>query len=213
MRGRNKAQEGEFASSLKLKELEVENKNKALEIELKETESVLEGLKEEKRKIKEMNEELQERISKLEKEILIETAALDSQINKIDNDLEDVRQKVKEKENNPRVEIMQKLFNEVKQYVVKYKAEISKSENIKNLKISLFDLQRKLNDREFENSQAELKIKKELNEELKSFKIAKNEEIRVIEEQVYKAPNSYSLLILKSKIKEYQSEIEDLENK
>ena len=68
-----------------------------------------------------MNEELQEKISKIEKDTLIEAAALDSQISKIDNDLEDVRQKVKEKQNNPRVEIMQKFFNEIKENVQKYK--------------------------------------------------------------------------------------------
>ena len=51
--------------------------------------------------------------------------------------------------------------------------EINKKENTKSLKIALFELQRKLNDKEFENSQAELKIKKQLNEELKAFKISK----------------------------------------
>ena len=46
---KNRALDAEFISTIKLKEMEVENKNKALEIELKETETVLEGLKEERK--------------------------------------------------------------------------------------------------------------------------------------------------------------------
>lgn len=73
--------------------------------------------------------------------------------------------------------------------------ELSKKENSKNLKIAFFDLQRKLNDKEFENSQAELKIKKKLNEELKEFKIAQEDELQKLEEELDKVPSSETLML------------------
>lgn len=113
--------DAEFDSTLKLKEMEIEYKNKALETELIETENQLKTLKEERQKLKQTNEELQEKIAKIEKETMKEVSDLDSQIGKIDNDLEDVRQRVKDKQNNPKVELMQKFFSECKSYIGEYK--------------------------------------------------------------------------------------------
>lgn len=204
-----RALDAEFNSTLNLKEMEIENKNKALETELLENEKFLKSLKEERQKLKQTNEELVEKIGQIEKETLKEAAELDSQIGKIDNDLEEV----KEKRHNPKVERMQSFFNEIKTFVERYKKELGKTENIKNLKIAFFDLQRKLNDKEFENSQAELKIKKSLNEELKEFKIHQEEQLQQLEDELDKVPSSETLLAMKSKIKEMENEIQELENK
>lgn len=205
--------DAEFNSTLKLKEMEIEYKNKALEAELEETESLLKSLKEERQKLKLSNEELNQKIALIEKETMKEASDLDSQIDKIDNDLEDVRQRAKDKENNPKVEQMQKFFADCKKYVHKYKKELSKKENSKNLKIAFFDLQRKLNDKEFENSQAELKIKKKLNEELKEYKISQEEELQKLEEELDKVPNTETLMMVRNKVADMESEIQDLENK
>ena len=111
----------------------------------------LSDAKEERQKLKEANEELKEKIHEIQKETMLETSKLDLEIVKIENDLEGVKQKYNE--NNPKVEQITKFFSEAKDYITKYKEELSKKENIKSLKMKSFDLQRKVNDKEFENSQ------------------------------------------------------------
>lgn len=203
--------DAEFESDLRLKEMELEYKNKALEAELEETESLLISLKEERTKLKKTNEDIKEQINDIEKETLVEVAALDSELGKIDNDLQDVRQKVKDKQNNPKVEHMQKFFNEIKDFIATFKEELGKQDNLKTLKVAFFNMQRKLNDKEFENSQEELKVKKKLNEEMKIFKISQEEELQILEEELGKVPSSETLMVVKNKVKEMEAEIEELE--
>lgn len=217
--------DAEFNSTLKLREMEIENKIKSLETELVENSNYLQTLKEERQKLKDSNAELQDKITQIEKETMKEIAELDSQIGKADDDLEDVRIKVKEKQNNPKVEMMHKFFGEVKEYISKYKEAISKGDNIKNLKIAFFDLQRQLNDKEFENSQAELKYKKKMNKELKDFKIQQENELHEMtknmgaldstgDEKSDDHGSSLDLLnAIKGKVRQMQIEVDELENK
>jgi chromosome segregation ATPase len=217
--------DAEFNSTLKLREMEIENKIKSLETELVENNNYLQTLKEERQKLKDSNAELQDKITQLEKETMKEISELDSQIGKADNDLEDVRIKVKEKQNNPKVEMMHKFFGEVKEYISKYKQEISKGDNIKSLKISFFDLQRQLNDKEFENSQAELKCKKKMNKELKDFKIQQENELHDMtknfgaldsnseQRQEDSSSNLDLLNAIKGKVRQMQMEVDELESK
>jgi len=205
--------DAEFNSNLKLSEMEIESKIKSSETELEENEKYVQSLKEERKKLKETNSELQVKINKIEKEILKETSELDSQIGKIDNDLEDVRIKVKEKQNNPKVDLTQKFFSDVKKYAIKYKEELGRGEHIKNLKIAYFDMQRQLNDKEFENSQAELKIKKSLNEELKEFKNKQENEIWQLEDEIEKGADTDLLNAIKGKTRQMQTEVDELLSK
>lgn len=147
------SQDAEFDNEFKMKEMDVQYKIKTHEALLLETEKQLENLKEERAKLQNSNEQLQQQINDLEKETMMEVSELENQISKIGNDLEDVRQKVIEKQNNPKVEQMTEFFTEAKSYIGKYKNELERKDNIKNLKVAFFNLQRRLNDKQFENSQ------------------------------------------------------------
>jgi hypothetical protein len=106
---------------------------------------------------------------------------------------------------------MQKFFNDIKEFISCAKEELGKKDNLKSLKVAFFNLQRKLNDKDFANSQAELKVKKKLNEEMKLFKIPQEEELQILEEELGKVPSTETLMVVKNKVKEMETEIEELE--
>ncbi|CAI2384081.1 unnamed protein product [Moneuplotes crassus] len=203
--------DAEFDNEFKMKEMDFEYKIKILKAEQTETENHLKSLKEERIKLKTSNEELQKQINQIEKETLMEVSELDNQIGLIENDLEDVRQKVIDKQNNPKVEQMTGFFNDAKEYIEKYQNALDRKDGLKNLKVGFLSAQKKLNDKEFENSQNELKHKKQYNEELKKFKISKEDELREIEEELDKIPSSETLIILRNKVREMEADVEELE--
>ena len=69
----------------------------------------------------------------------------------------------------------------------------------------------KLNDKEFENSQKELKVKKLLNEEIKEYKMSQEEELQKLEEELDRVPSKESLMIVKNKMRELEAEVEELQ--
>lgn len=195
--------EAEFESTLKLKEMEIKSKTKALEIELQDHENYIASAKEERKHLLDAEDELKEKINTIEKETLMESAELDSEIIKIDGDLEGVREALRE--NNPKVEQIQQFFNDTKEYINTYKEELSKKESVKALKMKLFNLQRKVNDKEFENNQKELAIKRDLNEKLKQLKLHQDESRNNLDDSTLESslPN----------LDELEQEIRELEEK
>lgn len=53
----------------------------------------------------------------MEKEKLAETGAIESDIRKIEGDLEDLRKKMKSKENNPNLERVNAFFRETREFI------------------------------------------------------------------------------------------------
>lgn len=77
---------------------------------------------------------------------------------------------MKNKENNPHFVQVNDFFGEVKDYIEQYKQCFMGVDTAKTERSKLFDLQKQINDVDYKISQSELKLKKQLDEDLRKKK-------------------------------------------
>jgi chromosome segregation ATPase len=139
--------------------------------------SALKDLQEEERSLA-MQKELLEvqhggltaKVGELESEKKREVGQLQHEIKKLEEDIEGLRLKMRSKENNPFFAQVNVFFQEVSDYLGKYRALTQASADRALSKKEHFALQRKLADAEYSGQQRELAMKKQMDEQLRRHK-------------------------------------------
>lgn len=112
----------------------------------------------------------QAKVQELDTEKRKEITSLQNEIKKLEEDIEGLKNKMKNKENNPHYVMVNEFFGEVKTYIEQYKEIFNEGESSKQHKSKIFELRKKLNDIDYQASQAELALKKKLDEGLRQKK-------------------------------------------
>jgi len=109
----------------------------------------------------------QSKVQELDSEKRKEVSQVQNEIKKLEQDVEELKNKMKNKENNPHFILVNQFFSEVKDYIEQYKKIFAEQEGSKKQKNRLFNLQKQLNDQDYQGNQNELALKKQLDEKLR----------------------------------------------
>eukprot|EP00347_Sterkiella_histriomuscorum_P019605 403340994 len=158
----------ELDSLKQVKEQEAKNLKKTHERQLKDRDEEIKVLEAQKSQIDTSYQTTSLKAQELDSEKRKEISSIQNEIKKLEEDVEGLKKKMENKENNPHYIQVNQFFMEVKEYIEQFKRGVFDSqEETKNYKVKLFNLQKQLNDIEYQANQNELKLKKKLDEDLR----------------------------------------------
>lgn len=136
----------ELSSLKQVKDMEIKNLKKNQERQIKEKDEDIKSLESQKTVNDASFQTSQKKIGELDSEKRKEVSLIQNEIKKLEEDIEGLKMKMKNKENNPFYMQVNMFFGEVKEYIEEYKQIFTGQEDSKNQKMKLFNLQKQLND-------------------------------------------------------------------
>ncbi|CDW78562.1 UNKNOWN [Stylonychia lemnae] len=154
----------ELENAKQIKDTEVRNQKVNRENYDQQLQGEINMLEYQKFEMLKLHNETKMQVQDLENEKIKEISSVQIEIKKLEDEIEELKAKMQNKENNPYFIQVNEFYNEVQEYMGDYRKIYEKVEITKELKIQIYQLQRKLNDVEYSYNQNEIIQKKQLDD-------------------------------------------------
>eukprot|EP00347_Sterkiella_histriomuscorum_P002776 403366842 len=174
----------EIMTIIQIKDTEI--KNQKINIDKEEIRQFEEEKHQSSQKLEliKLSQETYNLVQEQENEKIKEISQIQVEIKKLEDEVEELKAKMENKQGNPYYQQVNDFYNDVQNYMIEYRSFSEQLEKSKEFKLGIFQFQKKLHDIEYQSTQEELNLKKQIDDQLRHSQQEQQNEIKTLNSSI-----------------------------